>query len=118
MGETLARIVLSRFTSSCTHPIRAVTPTVEKKLHPAPDLSPVNSRFCYDELGVVVREMEQALKDENDRATGHVTEDESTTCGIKLGLRLIFLGRTTETTIMKTSPGHSARHHTCLSTLR
>ena len=72
-----------------TYPTRAVTATGEKQLHSNPlflsctkrqehafrDFSPV-SRFCCDELETVVREMEQLLKEEKDRVTGHVAVDD------------------------------------------
>ena len=111
-----------------THPIRAVTATGEKKLHSNPfflsctkrqehavrDFSPV-SRFCYDELGAVVREMEQVIKDENDRVAGHVTEDESTTWEGQDQAEVTSnmpgsIMTTTETSSMRTSPSHSAPH--------
>lgn len=68
-----------------THPTRALTPSGEKKAHSNPfflsctkrqehalkDFSPV-SRFCWDELENVVREMEQLVNEETARAAGYV----------------------------------------------
>lgn len=109
-----------------THPTRAVTASGEKRAHSNPlflsctkrqehalrDFSPV-SRFCCDELEGVVRDMEQLIKEESDRAAGHVPVNGHTIWTAQDQADAISnlpgpIMTTTETSSMRTSPEQTA----------